>query len=77
MNMKCCNCGYEFKHDYETEDNKQVGDEMFIKIDCFGKPFETDHEDEDLYYRRYEDRYNKAYLYACPKCRNVMLGDWD
>lgn len=49
---------------------------MFIRIDCFGKPFETDHEDEDLYYRRYGDKYNKAYLYACPKCRNVMLGDW-
>lgn len=26
MDMKCCNCGYEFKHDYETENDKQVGD---------------------------------------------------
>lgn len=76
MDIKCCNCGYEFKHDYETEDDKQVGDEMFIRIDCFGKPFETDHENE-YWDGWHPDKYDKAYLYACPKCKNVMLGDWD
>ena len=78
MEIKCCNCGYEFKDAYRTEDNKQVGDERFIRIDCFDKPFETDHEDKDnYYYNRYADRYDKAYLYACPKCRNIMLGEWE
>ena len=76
MEIKCCNCGYEFKDAYETDDNKQIGDKRFIRIDCVGRPFETNHENEywDYYH---SDKYDVAYLYACPKCKNVMLGKWD
>lgn len=76
MEIKCCNCGYEFKDAYETDDDKQVGDERFIRIDCLGRPFETNHKNK--YWDGYRpDKYDVAYLYACPKCKNIMLGEWD
>ena len=60
MEIKCCNCGYEFKDAYETDDNKQIGDERFIKIDCVGRPFETDHKNK--YWDGYHpDKYDVAY----------------
>ena len=66
--MKCL-CGYERLYDYQTDDDIEVGDESFIKILCFGKPFETDKEKEGSYgYEKEEGR-----LYACPKCMTVKL----
>lgn len=76
MNMKCCNCGYEFIDKWETKDNTQVGDERFVRIDLFGKQFETNHENKD-WCRYHLDEYDKVYLYGCPKCRNIMMGDWN
>ncbi len=66
--MKCL-CGYERLKDWEAKDNKEVGDEDFIKIDCFGKPFETDGKTGNYY----GDEYKNGYLYACPKCKMVQL----
>jgi hypothetical protein len=69
--MKCL-CGYERLQDYMTDDGKEVGDEEFIRVDCFGKPFETDSEKEGCCYG--EEKYRKAYLYSCPKCGTVKMG---
>jgi len=52
--MKCI-CGYERLHDWQTNDNKEVGDQDFIRIDCFGKPFETDKK-TDSYSRTTQQR---------------------
>lgn len=69
--MKCPVCGYEAEQDYcegkEENNFMTMGDENFVKIDCFGKPFETDAEKDD-----YFERYKKAYLYGCPKCKSVQ-----
>lgn len=65
--MKCV-CGYEKLYDWQTNDGKEIGDEDFIRIDCFGKPFETDKKESD-YYGDYEN----GYMYACPKCMTVKF----
>jgi hypothetical protein len=66
--MKCI-CGYEKLEDWQTDDNKAVGDEDFIRIDCFGKAFETDKKCNDYY----GNEYRKAFLFACPKCGTVRM----
>ena len=65
--MKCI-CGYEQLEDYETEDGKAVGDEKFVRIDCFGKAFETDKSTGS-----YIGEYEKVHLYGCPKCHTVQF----
>ena len=66
--MKCI-CGYEKLYDYQTDDCVEVGDKEFIRIDCFGKPFET--SVKTPYYCSSD--YQTTYLYACPKCGVIKV----
>jgi len=67
--MKCL-CGYEKLHDWEENKNdKEIGDQDFIRIDYFGQPFETDLKTN----RQYDNKYEYGYLYACPKCMTVKF----
>ena len=59
--MKCPVCGYEYDNDCNVNKTR---DEPFIRIDCFGKEFETDVWEYD--------NYIKVYLYGCPKCKSVQ-----
>lgn len=70
--MKCPCCGFEGT-DRWYGDAKE-GEELFIRLS--DRPFETDHKNE-YWDGWHPDKYNKAYLFACPKCKNVMLGDWE
>jgi len=62
--MKCPACNYE--RDYDYVNNKPTGDEEFIHIKS---TFVIDKE------TRYS-RHQVVYLYACPKCKCVVLRDY-
>jgi hypothetical protein len=62
--MKCI-CGYEYKTDYYGKEKKITGDEEFIYI------IGEFHVKSDDYYHT-EIRVS---LYACPKCKTVILGN--
>ena len=58
--MKCL-CGYEHLYDYQTADNKAVGDEEFIMFNTFL------YEDTEYY------GVCKHRIYACPKCHTLKI----
>lgn len=65
--MKCI-CGYEKVEHWRTDDGIGIGDEDFITIDCFGKPFETSKRKNN-----WNGDCETTYLYACPKCGTVKM----
>lgn len=69
--MKCPCCGFEGTDSWDF--NVKEGQEVFIRL--FNKPIQTDHENK-YWDGLHPDRYDAAHLFACPKCKNVMLGDW-
>lgn len=65
---KCPACEYEYEMNYGSYKKKEEilkGDEPFVKIDCVGRPFETDKDISDEYESR---EYMGVYLHGCPKC---------
>lgn len=68
---KCHCCGYEYEVSWDYKNRKYIivkGDEPFIRIDCLGRPFETD---EYIKCDYGPDREQMVYLYGCPKCTCV------
>lgn len=59
--MKCPACNYE--KDYDYIDNKTIGDENFIYVK--GNFVVEKNGNNEL-----------VHLYACPKCRCVILKDY-
>jgi len=74
---KCPNCGYEYEmvYDYKRyHENITKGDKSFVKIDCIGRPFETDKNLAEPYE---DSEYAKVYLYGCPKCKSIHYEECD
>lgn len=64
--MKCACCGYEYK---------QFGDEPFMKISSSLKERKFNVECMKKEYGGWHTRKYKEFLYACPKCKTVRIGE--
>lgn len=66
--MKCQACGYIYDRNFnfETKEDNKIGDAEFISLDQI-----FTYETEGNWHRITE----KAYLYVCPKCKTVRMGD--
>ena len=64
--MKCACCGYEYK---------KFGDEPFMRISSALEERRFSVECMKKEYENWTTRKYKEYLYACPKCKTVRIGE--